>query len=124
MRNIIISDGVNSVELLNDLVYEIEYEELNRKKVMASRKIKKEIIGYRPVLTIPTGYVKLEDLRLLKSMILSGQFLSVTYPGVDGDRTALFDIAPPVFKSFKYDDDGVTIWYGVTLKCSAQEVER
>lgn len=123
MRNIIISDGVNSVELLNDLIYEIEYKELNKKQTMASGKIKKEIIGYRPVLKIPTGYVKLEDLRVLKSMILSGQFLYVTYPGVDGDRTALFDIGMPKFKSFKYDDDGVTIWYGVELECSAQEVE-
>ena len=124
MRNIIISDGVNSVELLNDLVYEIEYKELNKKKIMASGKIKKEIIGYRPVLTIPTGYVKLNDLRKLKSMILTGKFLTVTYPGVDGDRTALFDIEPPLFKSFKYDEDGVTVWYGVTLTCNAQEVER
>lgn len=124
MRNIIISDGVNSVELLNDLVYEIEYKELNKKKTMASGKIKKEIIGYRPVLKIPTGYVKLNDLRKLKSMILSGGFLTVTYPGVDGDHTGLFDIEPPLFKSFKYDEDGVTVWYGVTLTCSAQEVER
>ncbi len=124
MRNIIISDGVNSVELLNDLIYEIEYQELNKKKTMASGKIKKEIVGYRPVLNIPTGYVKLDDLRVLKSMILSGGFLSVTYPGVDGDRTALFDIEPPVFKSFKYDDDGVTVWYGVTLTCRAQEAEK
>ena len=122
MRNIIISDSVNSVELLNDLVYEIEYEELNKKKTMASGKTKKEIIGYKPVLTIPTGYLKIEDLRLLKCMILSGGFLSVTYPGVDGDRTALFDVEPPKFKSFKYDEDGVTVWYGVTLKCNAQEV--
>lgn len=124
MRNIVITDGVNIVELQNDLVFEIQYETLNKRKTMASGKDKIEIIGYKPVLQIPTGYVKLEDLEKLKSMIFSGEFLTVTYPTVGGYRTALFSIEPPAFKSFKYDDDGVTVWYGVTLVCRAQEAEK
>ena len=122
LRNIVISQGTNSVRLRNDLVFEIEYEEVGKIKTMASGKLKKEIIGFRPVLNIPAGYVNLRDLQRLKDMILSGQFLSVTYPGVHGDETGLFHIAPPVFKSFKYDENGVDVWYGVTLVCRAQEV--
>ena len=123
MRNIIISDGVDAVELRNDLVFEIQHEELSKRKVMASGKIKKEVIGYRPVLNIPTGYVKLEDLQKLKRLIMSGGFLRVDYPGVDGDKFGYFDISAPKFKSFKYDNDGVSVWYGVSLTCRAQEVE-
>lgn len=123
MRNIFISDGVNTVVLRNDLVYELKYEEVSVVKTMASGKRVKDIVGYRPVLNIPTGYLSLPDLTRLKNMINSGQFLKVTYPGVGGVESKYFDIAPPVFKSFKYDDDGVSIWYAVTLKCTAQEVE-
>ena len=123
LRNIIISNGSTSVELKNDLVYELKYEEVSVKKTMASGKRVKDIVGYRPVLVIPSGYVELNDIVQLKNMINSGEFLRVTYPGVCGDETRLFEIAPPVFKSFKYGSDGVSVWYGVTLKCTAQEVE-
>ena len=123
MRNIIITDGVYTVELRNDLVYEIEYEEVGTTKKMASGKIVKDVVGFRPVLNIPTGYVALNDIQTLKRMINSGKFLQITYPGIEGDETRLFAVSPPVFKSFKYGEDGVSIWYGVTLVCQAQEVE-
>lgn len=123
MRNITISDGLSTVVLRNDLVYELEYEEVGTTKTMASGKRVKDIVGYRPVLNIPTGYVELGDLEKLKRLINSGKFLRVTYPGLGGDESRLFEISPPVFKSFKYGADGVSVWYGVTLICRAQEVE-
>lgn len=123
MRNIIISDGTYTVALQNDLVYEIEYEEVGTTKVMASGRMVKDVIGFRPVLIIPTGYVELSDVVTLKRMINSGKFLRVTYPGVGGDESRMFHISPPRFKSFRYSDDGVGIWYGVELHCQAQEVE-
>lgn len=122
MRNIIISDGAESVALRNDLVFEIEHEEVGKIKQMASGKLKKEVIGIRPVLNIPSGYVELKDLQRLKRMIMSGKFLRIEYPGVDGKESGLFAVEPPVFKSFKYDENGVSVWYGVELKCKAQEV--
>ena len=122
MRNIIISNGGESVVLRNDLVFEIEYVEVGKVKQMASGKLKKEVIGVRPVLNIPTGYVELKDLQRLKRMIASGAFLQIEYPGIDGDESGIFAIDPPVFKSFKYDENGVSVWYGVELKCRAQEV--
>lgn len=123
MRNITISDGISSVVLRSDLVFELEYEEVGTTKTMASGKRVKDIVGYRPVLNIPTGYVELNDLVRLKSLINSGKFLQVTYPGLGGGETRLFEIAPPVYKSFKYGEDGVSVWYAVTLRCTAQEVE-
>lgn len=123
MRNIIITDGTNTVTLRNDLVYQIEYEEVGTTKTMASGKIVKDIVGFRPVLNIPTGYVALNDIQTLKRMINSGKFLKITYPGVEGDEARLFAVSSPVFKSFKYGEDGVSVWYGVELHCMAQEVE-
>ena len=123
MRDIVISDGARAVRLRNDLVYQLEYEEVGKVKTMASGKLKKEIVGYRPVLVIPAGYVNLKDLKVLKAMITSGKFLTINYPGVGGDCSGVFHVAPPVFKSFKYDENGVDVWYGLTLTCRAQEVE-
>ena len=42
----------------------------------------------------------------------------------DGDKVGAFMVTEPAYKAFKYGDDGVTQWYGVTLSMEAQEVER
>lgn len=123
MRNITITDGQNTVTLRNDLIFELGYEEVGTKRTMASGKQVKDIIGYRAILTIPTGYLELADYVRLSGMIRSGKFLQITYPGVEGEKTGMFDIEPPTNKTFKYGDDGVTMWYAVTLTCTAQEVE-
>lgn len=123
MRNIIITDGIDTINLKTDLVFQLDYEAVGVTKTMASGKIVRDIVGYRPMLNIPTGYVEKADIIKLKNMINSGRFLSITYPSVDGDKTQTFLVEPPTFKSFKYDDDGISIWYGVTLRCTAQEVE-
>lgn len=123
MRNITITDGLNTVTLKNDLIYELDYEEVGTKYTMASGKQVKDITGYRAILTIPTGYLVLEDYIRLSEMLRSGKFLQISYPGVEGDKSGMFDIAPPTNKAFKYGDDGVSMWYAVTLICTAQEVE-
>lgn len=124
MRNITISSSTDSVVLATDMVYEIEYEEVSVQKVMASGKIVKDILGHRPILEIPVGLLKLEDVRKLKKIINSGEFLTINYPGIDGDQTGVFSVSQPTYKGVVYGENGVDYWIGMELKCKAQEVEQ
>lgn len=123
MRNIVITDGVNTVTLLKDLVFTISPEDVGAKATMASGKDVMDIVGTKNVLTIPTGWLSPSDLATLKSMINSNHILTVTYPDVDGAKTRDFFVEQPVYRAFKYGDDGVEQWYGVTLTMKQQGVE-
>ena len=43
--------------------------------------------------------------------------------GDDGDKTDDFFVSQPTYRAFKYDADGVSVWYGVTLNMRMQGVE-
>nr|DAQ98998.1 MAG TPA: hypothetical protein [Caudoviricetes sp.] len=90
---------------------------------MASGKTVLDKVGTKDVLEIPTGWLPVEDLASLKRMISAGPELTISYPTVEGDKTALFLVNQPVYKSFKYGEDGVTQWYGVTLTAEQQGVD-
>lgn len=115
MRNITISDGVQAVTLLPDLVFTIQPETVGSFETMASGKTVMDIVGEKITLNIPTGWLSAADLAKLKSMIRRSHVLTITYPDVDGDRSDLFYVDHPVYKAFKYGADGVEQWYGVTL---------
>ncbi|MBR4266490.1 MAG: hypothetical protein IKQ46_10600 [Bacteroidales bacterium] len=125
MRNIIISDGVDTITLLNDLVFDIEPQEVSTSATMASGRLVKDIIGYKNKLVIPCGYLSLENISKLKSMIKSNNgVLQVAYPGPDGDRVEWFILEQPTYTTFSYDDEGVAVWKGVTITATAVEVEQ
>lgn len=122
LRNIKISNSENSVMLREDSIFEITHEEVGTTKQMASGKIVRDVVGYRPVLNIPVGYLSVEDVRKLKQIINSGEFATVEFPGLDGDASGSFIIAPPIYKGVIYGDNGVDVWIGMQLTCRAQEV--
>lgn len=123
MRNIAITDGTNTVTLLKDLVFTISPKDIGVKATMASGKDVMDLVGVKNVLEVPTGWLSMADLSLLKSMINTRHVLTVTYPDVDGDKTGEFFVEQPVYKAFKYGPDGVEQWYGVTLTMTQQGVE-
>ena len=123
MRKITITDGVNTVTLLKDLIFTISNDIIGTKAQMASGRTVMDIVGTKTSLEIPVGYLGREDVELLRRMINTKHFLTISYPDVDGDRVGLFEVEPIAIKSFRYDNDGVSQWYGFTLKATATEVD-
>lgn len=123
MRKITISDGTNTITLLTDLEFTIEPKSVGSTATMASGRTVMDKVGEKDTLTIPTGWLSVEDLALLKSMIKTSPELTISYPTVGGDKTALFLVNQPKYKSFMYGDDGVTQWYGVTITATQQGVD-
>ncbi len=115
MRRITISDGFEAVMLLPDLVFTIQPETVGTLETMASGKTVMDIVGEKITLNIPTGWLSAADLARLKGMIRRSHVLTISYPDVDGEKTDRFFVEHPVYKAFKYGDDGVEQWYGVTL---------
>ena len=123
MRKITITDGRNTVTLLADLEFTWTPQIIGERATMASGKTVMDVTGVKNFAEIPTGWLSPSDLALLKRMIVQNIALTVSYPTVDGDRSDLCYIEMPEFKAFKYGNDGVEQWYGVTLKIEQQGVD-
>lgn len=91
--------------------------------VTASGKTVADILGYRKKLTVPTGWLSKSELIKLTSMIKESPVLNVVYPGLSGDSSGEFLFNMPKLKAFKYDENGVCEWYGVTLEAASAESE-
>jgi hypothetical protein len=123
MRNIVITDGVDTVRLLSDLEFEWQPKIIGERATMASGKTVMDVTGVKNTLTVPTGWLSAVDLSKLKRMISQNVTLSVRWPSLDGDRTDECYIGMPLFKSFRYGQDGVELWYGVTLEIEQTGVD-
>lgn len=116
MRKIVISDDSGkSVTLLPDLEYEIVPEQIGASATMASGREVFDYVGEKNTLTIPTGWLSAGELATLRQMIRTTHILNIVYDVPEGERTDKFLVSQPALKSFKYGDDGVSVWYGVTL---------
>lgn len=126
MRNIRITNPNNedeSVKLLDDIEFKIIPEEENISSKMASKRIVKDVIGYRDALEIPVGYLSLEDMAKLRTMIRkTNGFLNLEYDTPDGDRSELFVIDDIPLTAVKYNDNGVAVWLNVTITGRSAEV--
>lgn len=124
MRNIIITDNTDTITLRNDLMFEIQPEEISRSATMASGRLVKDVIGYKPVLKIPVGYLSLDNMSLLRNMIKRNNgLISISYPTPNGDITQQFMVEQPTYTTFSYDGNGVAVWQGVTIIARALEVD-
>lgn len=119
-----ITDGKRSVTLLSDLEFTITPKMVGVTQTMASGRTVTDYVGTKTFLTVPTGWLSADDLLTLRHMIREIHVLTVEYPDLDGDKIGVFLVSEPAYKAFKYGDDGVTQWYGVTLSMEAQEVDR
>lgn len=115
MRNIMITDGTNTVTLSKDLVFTLAPKTVGSTATMVSGKTVKDVTGTKDTLEVPIGWLAPAELVKLKGMIDSGLPLTVTYPGVGGIETGEFFVGQPVYKTCRYTNDGVDIWLGVTL---------
>lgn len=115
MRRITITDGLETVVLLPDLVFTIQPQTVGTRETMASGKTVMDVVGEKITLEIPTGWLSAADLAKLKAMIRRSHILTISYPDVDGEKRDQFYVDHPVYKAFKYGSDGVEQWYGVTL---------
>lgn len=126
MRNIRITNPNNedeSVKLLDDIEFKIIPEEENISSKMASKRIVKDVIGYRDTLEIPVGYLSVEDMAKLRTMIRkTNGFLNLEYDTPDGDRSELFVIDDIPLTAVKYNDNGVAVWLNVTITGRSAEV--
>lgn len=122
MRNIVISDGTNSVTLKSDLIFTLSYEDVSTETVMASGRICIDVVGVRPVLTVPVGWISPADLVVLKNMINTRHILDVTYPSIGGVESGKFIVSQPTYKTCRYTDNGVDIWLGMELTMRGQGV--
>lgn len=122
MHRIEISDGAgNSVALLSDIEYTIVPEEIGSSATMASGREVFDFIGEKNTLTIPTGWLRVEQLVVLRDMIRRKHILNIRYSTPEGERTERFLVRQPTLKLFRYDND-TTVWYGVTLTAVQYEV--
>lgn len=123
MRRIVISDDHGSVTLLSDLEFTWQPKIIGEKATMASGLTVMDVTGIKNAAEIPTGWLSPSDLSLLKAMISRSVLLTVKYPTVEGDREDLCYVGMPEFKAFRYDEDGVSQWYGVTLNIEQAGVD-
>lgn len=123
MRRIIITDNVDTVTLLRDLKIDVTPREISKSATMASGRDVKDVTGYKPELSIPVGYLSLDDMAKLKTMIERNfGLLTISYPSPERDIVAQFMVDSPTYTTFDYDENGVAIWKGVTIKATAVEV--
>ena len=123
MRRITITDGADTVLLRSDLEFEWVPEIVGERAVMASGKTVMDVTGIKNKLTVPTGWLSVQDLVKLRQMIVRNAVLTVKWPSLEGDRQDECYIGMPEFKSFKYGPDGVEQWYGVTLEIEQAGVD-
>jgi hypothetical protein len=123
VRNIILTDGIDTVTLLSDLVFDVAAEEISKIATMASGRLVKDIVGYKDVLQIPVGYLSLSDMSKLRDMIKRNKgLLEISYPTPTGDMVNQFLVEQPTYTTFAYDDNGVSVWKGVTIVATSVEV--
>ena len=122
MRNISISGVMGTVMLSNDITFSVAPEPIETSTTMISGKVVIDTRGMRNTLETPLIWLTTEQLELLKRMIATERILTVTYPDVDGDRTEKMVFEMPTYRAFKFDENGVEYYYGVTLLARGQEV--
>ena len=115
MREISFSDGRDTVTVRSDPEFVWRPVRIGERAVMASGRIVMDTVGVKNTAEIPVGWLSPEDLCLLKRMIQQSAALTVRYPTPEGDREDLCAVDLPVFRAFRWGEDGVSQWYGVTL---------
>lgn len=89
---------------------------------MASGRVVRDVIGWRPEITAEWEWVPAGLLTQLAPIVRSGRFVEIQYPDSTGqDISVLFSIEIGNQKIFKFRG-GEPYWYNVELTATAQEV--
>lgn len=122
MKAITLSDGSTAVTMpYTRSVADagtVEYKETT----MASGRIVRKIIGFRPGFRYAWDYVPDETIAAVIAMLRSGKLLSVSYFDLDGkDRNGMFMVDYPAFELFDFIG-GKAVWHNCALTIRAQGV--
>ena len=88
---------------------------------MASGKVVKDVLGYRPQITAAWDYVPAATIVSLLTLLKTNPFLYVEYPSPTGDANGTFEVDYPTMAIFQYKN-GTAVWHDVKLTMSGQEV--
>lgn len=91
---------------------------------MASGKLVRDVIGWRPKISASWEWVPAETLAQVVAIARDGGYVEVSYPDADGsEASGMFAIEIGNQKIFKFNGT-VPMWYNVELEAKAQEVIR
>ncbi len=121
-RAITITNGFDTVALLPGIKFSIQPKRIAQSATMASGRVVMDIVGYKNVLTIPTGWLPSDRLYVLIDMIKKNPYLTVEYPWLMEWKTGVFVFELPEIVAFRYDDNGCDS-FGVKLEAEQAEVE-
>ncbi len=123
MNKITLSDGRDTVSILSEPEFVWRPVLIGERAVMASGRTVMDAVGVKNTAEIPAGWLSPRDLALLKRMIQRNAALTVRYPTPEGYREDLCFVEMPVFRAFRWGEDGVSQWYGVTVTAEQAGVD-
>ena len=115
------TDGRTRIVMPRVKDIQVGAEEVCNTVKMASGKLVKDMIGYRPVVSAAWDYVPAATLQQLANALRSDGFFYVEYPAPTGDTVGVFEIEYPQMRVFQYRD-GIAVWHDVKLKMTSREV--
>jgi len=122
MMQITISDGTTTITMPRTKKVtdagEWEYDEIK----MASKKVVREMTGFRIGFTYEWDYVQASLIATLKTLLRAKTFFTVTYFDIDGATgSGTFSVSYPAPEVFKFKN-GIAMWHNFKLTIKAQEV--
>jgi len=96
-------------------------KEVSNTVTMASGKVVKDVLGFRPQITASWDYVPAATIVALLSLMKANPFLYVEYPSPSGDANGTFEVDYPTLSVFQYKN-GTAVWHDVKLTMSGQGV--
>lgn len=124
MDRIIICDADRTQSIVMPRVKDVQVgaKEVANTITMASGKVVKDVLGYRPTITVSWDYVPAATIVALLSLMKANPFLYVEYPSPTGDANGTFEVDYPTMSVFQYKN-GTAVWHDVKLTMSGQGVE-
>ncbi len=119
-----VSDGTSTVTLpcTKNIVHGGSLESTD--VIMASGKIKSDIIGFRQSITYVYSYIPAQEMAKLHDMLRRRKFFECKFLDIDNiEKTGIFKIDYPKTNLFMYKK-GVAVWKDATLLLTSQEVIR
>ncbi len=122
MDKITISDGNSTITMPQTETVSVGGESVYTEATMASGRKVRDIVGFRPTVSVEWDLISAADMVSLLAMIKSGEYLFVEYPDPAlGDTSGYFDIKCSPLNVFKFVN-GEAVWHNVTLTMTAQGV--
>jgi hypothetical protein len=114
-------DGTTTITMPRVKSVTVGASEVSKSVTMASGKVVKDMIGFRPTVTAQWDWLPANTISALAKLLASGGFFSVKYPAPAGEASGTFEIDYPTMSVFAYKN-GVPVWHDVKLTMTGQGV--